>query len=131
MDDKYSRLCLPKLEKIYNKYKKKGVQVFTINTNDMDTKDSLINFLNSYNNVQQIFDADNNTYYEKIDKSYFKSFSMPLLFADKIQKTRYGVTAFPATFVINQKGLVYTGMIGFFEEYDQWLGELLDDLLKK
>jgi len=127
---RYSKLALPKLENIYAKYKNKGVQIFAVNTNDLDNKDILIDFLNRYSNVEPVFDAATNQYSEKFDENFYKPFDIPILFAPQNSKTRYGVTAFPAIFIIDKKGLVYTAMIGYFEEYEQWLSEVLDYLLQ-
>ncbi|MPM89434.1 Thiol-disulfide oxidoreductase ResA [bioreactor metagenome] len=127
---KYCKLLLPKLEKNYEKYKNKGVQFFAVNTNDFGAKNDLIDFLNSYSTTKSTFDPATNMYYEKKDAKYYKPFNIPIIFAEKTLKKRYGVTAFPAVIVINKKGIVHTAMVGYFEEYDKWMSELLDDMLK-
>jgi hypothetical protein len=111
-------LLLPKLESIKDKYKK-SLQIFLVNTNDFDDKNKLIDFLNNYNHTECMFDGNTNQYNENKSKDYYKPLTIPILFADKIQKQRYGVTAFPATIIVDKKGIVYTGMIGYFEEYEE------------
>jgi len=128
---KYSKLALPKLENIYAKYKNKNVQFFAVNTNDFDNKKLLIDFLNKYNNTKPIFDAITNQYYEKQDKNFYKPFDIPILFVSQDNKTRYGVTAFPAVFIIDKKGIVYTALVGYFEGYEEWLSEIIEDLLQQ
>jgi thiol-disulfide isomerase/thioredoxin len=124
--DKYSKLLLPKLENIKKKYKK--VQIITINTNDFDDKNELIDFFNDYNNTECVFQDDINKYYEKKDMKYFKPLTIPTLFADKKLKQSFGVTAFPATIIVTQNKKVYTAMIGYFNEYENWIKEVLDGI---
>jgi len=42
-----------------------------------------------------------------------------MLFADLSEKQNYGITHFPATIIVDKEGKVYTGMIGYFEKYDE------------
>ena len=125
---KYCKLVLPELEKVYAKYKNKGVQFYAVNPNDFNDKAGLIDFLNAYSNTKSIFNIETNQYYEKSDAQYYKPFDIPILFASQDSKQHYGVTAFPAVFVIDKKGIVYTAMIGYFEEYADWLSEVIDGL---
>ncbi|MDR0927471.1 MAG: redoxin domain-containing protein [Ignavibacteria bacterium] len=130
LDDKFSKLALPKLQIINTKYKKNGIQIFAINTNDFDDKLSIMEYLNNYNQTQQSFDAETNKYYENVKTDFYKPLTTPLLFADKSLKQQFGIKAFPAMFIINKQGKVHTAMVGYFNEYDTWLSEVLDDLLK-
>jgi hypothetical protein len=50
------------------------------------------------------------------------------LFAEEKLKKIYGIEAFPTTIIVNKKGIVYTGMVGFFEEYEKWISEVISGL---
>jgi thiol-disulfide isomerase/thioredoxin len=127
---KYSKLALAKLEKINKKYKNKKVQIFALNSKDLHKKENLLDFLNNYQNTELSFDAATNEFSEKIDKKYFKTFDIPILFIDKQVQDIYGVTAFPAVYIINKEGYIVTAMIGYFEEYENWMSEILDLMIK-
>jgi hypothetical protein len=129
--DKYSKLLLTKLEQINKKYKSKNVAFYTINTNDFSDKQAMVDFLNAYPITKISFDPKTAEYSEKTDKKHPKPFNIPVIFADQYYKQIYGVTAFPATIAIDKNGFVYTAMIGYFDEYDEWLGVVIDELLKK
>ena len=125
----YSKLVLPMLENIYANYKDEGVQAFAVNTNDFGIREFLVEFLNEYSYIQPIFDAETMYYFERREDGFYRPFNIPILFAPEVTKRRYGVSAFPAVFIIDKQGLVYTAMIGYFEGYERWLSQVLDGLL--
>jgi len=124
--DRYSKILLPHLEHIKNNYK--YVQIYSINSNDFNDKNGLIAFLNNYNNTECLYDLETNQYYEEYNKKYFKPLTIPILFTPEKIKQQYGIEAFPTTIVVDKKGKVYTGMVGFFAEYEKWISEVLDGL---
>lgn len=126
---KYCKLALSKLEKIHKKYKNKGIQCFALNSNNFTDKENFINFLNDYHNIKLEFDPETNQLTEEKDLKYFKSFNIPILFIDKKQQYEYGVEALPALFIIDKSGTIFTAMIGYFEEYENWLDEMLTSMI--
>ncbi len=128
-DCQYCLLLLPKLERVFAKYREKNISFYAVNPNDLSDKKKLTDFLNSYENTKIEFDEVKNKATISIDSSYYKPFKVPILFVEKSIQKNFQIGAFPALYVIDENGMVYTGMIGYFEEYDKWLSNLLDIML--
>ena len=65
----------------------------------------------------------------EIDTTQNKELTIPILFVDNTTQQNFLVTGFPTTYVIDEEGLVYTAMIGYFKEYDEWMSMLLNNML--
>jgi thioredoxin-related protein len=106
------------LEKVKSELNDTTLQILLVNTNDFDNKEKLIRFINAYNNTEFSFDTLTSKFTERTDPNFFNPLTISMVFANKKLKESYGVTAFPATILVNKRGFVYTSMIGYFEEYD-------------
>ena len=125
--DMFSKLIINKLETVANNYNNTNLQIILVNTNDFDDKQQLITFLNTYNNTEYTFIPDDGIFDEFVNPKHYQPLTNPILFANKKVKDEFGITAFPSTIVIDNRGYVVTAMIGYFNEYDIWLTNLIRD----
>lgn len=125
----FCQMILPKLNSISNKYKKSGVNVYAVNPNDLANKAKFVNFLNVYSYTKPVLDEENGKISLQVDSLQKKKLEIPVLFVNQKAKKNFAVTAFPTTYVIDEEGLVYTAMIGFFKEYEEWLTVLIENML--
>lgn len=125
----FSQMILPKINLIHKRFKKKGVNIYAVNSHDLSNKSDFIDFLNKYKYIKPVLNENKGTIKLEVDSTQKKSFDVPILFITEKTKNNFLVTALPTTYVIDEDGLVYTAMFGFFKEYDLWLTFLLENML--
>ena len=125
----FCQLMLPKINSLYQKYKDQGVNFYAVNSKDLSHKKNLIKFFNKYKHSKVVLNEKEQKIQSEIDTTQNKQLNIPILFVDNKAQQNFLVTGFPTTYVIDEEGLVYTAMIGYFNEYDAWMSFLLENML--
>lgn len=125
----FCQLILPKLELLHKKFASKGINFYAVNPKDLKLKNNLISFFNKYKYSKVNLDENAQKIQVEIDTTQNKELTIPILFVDNTTQQNFLVTGFPTTYVIDEEGLVYTAMIGYFKEYDEWMSMLLNNML--
>lgn len=97
--------AVPEINKIYEKYKNKGVQVLAIS---VDQGGDVALKLNSFVKEHQV--------------------NYPVLIDDKKVNVSYGVTNVPVAFIIDKEGKVAKKHVGFMEELSEKISQDIEAL---
>lgn len=116
------RFANPHVVELYNKYKKKGFNVYNVSLDGLDDR-RLAMYQNNEASIQQATEMERNKWKQAIkeDKLSWKNHVSELRSWSSSVAALYGVTSIPKTFLLDRKGVI---------RYENLRGEQLEQAIK-